>query len=109
MANPISNEYEPDSVSPPGDTLLETIERLGMTRPELAERTAVSIVAIDGIMDGSIAISPDFAARLEVVFGVPARFWNTREQRYREFVARRDAAVRHAKKPGRKNKSAVQV
>jgi len=30
MIRPIQNEYVPDDVSPPGETLVETIEGLGM-------------------------------------------------------------------------------
>ena len=33
-----SNQYAPDVVSPPGETLEETIEVLGMSQAELAER-----------------------------------------------------------------------
>ena len=31
MSNMIQNQYTPDYVSPPGETLLELIEELGMT------------------------------------------------------------------------------
>ena len=38
MSNTIQNQYMPDYVSPPGETLLETIEAIGMSQADLAER-----------------------------------------------------------------------
>ena len=35
MANIVQNEYHPDYVSPPGETLLETLETIGMSQAEL--------------------------------------------------------------------------
>ncbi len=38
--NRIKNQYLPDRVSPPGETLLETLETIGMSQAELAVRFA---------------------------------------------------------------------
>lgn len=38
MDKPIENEYLPDWVSPPGETLQETLQTLGMAQKELANR-----------------------------------------------------------------------
>src|SRR5207247_1387509 len=38
MPEPRRNEYTPDIVTPPGETLLEVLEARGMTQAELAER-----------------------------------------------------------------------
>ncbi|MBT7153001.1 MAG: XRE family transcriptional regulator, partial [Deltaproteobacteria bacterium] len=35
----VQNEYQPDYVTPPGDTLVEILESLNMAQAELAERT----------------------------------------------------------------------
>jgi len=35
MSRSIQNEYAPDYVSPPGETLVETIEALGMSQAQL--------------------------------------------------------------------------
>lgn len=88
MSNPIENEYLPDGVSPPGETLLETIEALGMTQIELADRMGRPRKTINEIIKGKTAITPETALQLEHVVGVPARFWITREQHYREALAR---------------------
>ena len=88
MSNPIENEYLPDLVSPPGETLLETIEALGMTQIELADRMGRPRKTINEIIKGKTAITPETALQLEHVVGVPARFWIEREQHYREALAR---------------------
>ena len=91
MANIIENEYLPDRVSPPGETLLETIEALGMSQTDLASRMGRPIKTINEIIKGKAAITPETALQLKKVLGVPARFWLNREQQYREsLVARRN-------------------
>lgn len=83
-----SNQYAPDAVSPPGETLEETIEVLGMSQAELAERMGRPQKTINEIVNGKPAITPDTALQLERVLGVPAHFWLNREQHYQEWRAR---------------------
>lgn len=84
------NEYLPDYVSSPGETLLETIEALGMSQAALAERTGRPKKTINEIINGKSSITPATALQLERVLGVPASFWNKRESDYREFLARKE-------------------
>ena len=88
MGRPVENEYIPDSVSAPGETLQETIEALGMSQAELAERTGQSKKMINEIIKGKAPITPKMSIELERVLGVPATFWNNRERYYRETQAR---------------------
>jgi len=88
MSRAISNQYDPDYVSPPGETLQETLEALGMPQASLAKRTGRSLKMINEIIKGKAPITPKMALELERVVGVPATFWNNREKHYREFVAR---------------------
>src|SRR5690242_1649134 len=87
MSKP-SNQYQPNYVSPPGETLLETIEALGLSQADLAERTGRPKKTINEIINGKAAITPDTAIQLERVLAIPAAFWNNRERNYREFLAR---------------------
>lgn len=75
--------HEPDYATPPGETLREVLEDLGMTQAELAERTGLSPKHINQVVRGVAALSPDTAALLEPVVGVPARLWNSLEASYR--------------------------
>ncbi len=87
------NQYQPDIVSPPGDTLEELLEEREMTQADLAERTGRSKKLINEIIQGKAPITAETALQLELVLDVPARFWLEREQQYRESLARRDEAA----------------
>lgn len=93
MAEKIANQYIPDEVSPPGETLLETLEMLGMSQAELAERTGRPKQAINEIVKGKKEITAQTALQLEQVLGIPASFWLAREQNYREALARHAQTV----------------
>lgn len=88
MGNEFVQAYRPDSVSPPGETLEEILEERGMTQAELAERTGHPKKIINEIIQGKAVLTSETALQLEHVLGVPASFWLTREQHYREFLAR---------------------
>jgi addiction module HigA family antidote len=88
MIKPVQNEYVPDVVSPPGETLMEMLEERGMSQAELAERTGRPKKTINEIIKGKATITPATALQLERVLGAPASFWNNREQQYRENLAR---------------------
>lgn len=87
------NEYRPDVVSPPGETLQELLEERGITQAALADRTGRPKKTINEIVKGKAAITPETALQFELTLGVPAAFWNTREQHYREYLARRHQGV----------------
>jgi len=88
MSETIRNEYAPDFVSPPGETLEEVLEMRAMSQAELAERTGRPKKTINEIVKGKAAITPETALQFELVLGVPAAFWTSREQQYREALAR---------------------
>lgn len=90
MTEVIRNQYVPDFVSPPGETLQELLDSKGMSQAELAERTGRPKKTINEIVKGKVAITPETAIQFELVLGVPAAFWNTREQQYRESLARQE-------------------
>ncbi|HRZ43767.1 MAG TPA: HigA family addiction module antitoxin [Candidatus Paceibacterota bacterium] len=82
------NQLEPNYAVPPGATLLETIESLGMSQAELASRMGRPLKTINEIVKGKAAITPETALELEKVLGAPASFWNNAERNYRETLAR---------------------
>jgi HTH-type transcriptional regulator/antitoxin HigA len=93
MSEIVKNQYLPDSVSPPGETLLEVLNTRGMSQAELADRTGRPTKTINEIVKGKAAITPETALQFELVLGVPASFWNNREQHYREAIARKREAA----------------
>jgi addiction module HigA family antidote len=84
MVESLYRPYQPDFVSSPGDTLQETIEALGLSPAALAERTGMTVEAINEFLQGRSAITPETALQLERVLSVPAGFWLKREARFRE-------------------------
>ncbi len=88
MAKAEKNASKPNYAVPPGETLRETLQSLGMTQAELAQRSGRPKKTINEIMRGKAAITADTALQLERVLGIPASFWNSLERNYRETLAR---------------------
>lgn len=80
--------FEPDYAVPPGETLREVMESLGMSQRALAERTELTVVSINRILQGEQPITYETANRLELATAVPARYWNNLEACYREQEAK---------------------
>ena len=88
MINQIQNEYLPDVVTPPGETLLDILGTIGMTKAELAKRMGKTPKHIVDTIKHGAPITPAIAMELEKALGTPASFWNNRERRFREALAR---------------------
>lgn len=88
MAAKATKQFTPDFAVPPGDTLLEVIESLGISQSDLAERAERPKKTINEIIKGKAAITPETAIQFERVLGTPASFWNNLEQHYRTALAR---------------------
>jgi len=69
-------------LSPPGDTIQETIDSIGMSQAELAERMGLSIEKLNELIKGSEPITQNTAILLEQVLGIAVSFWMTRENEY---------------------------
>lgn len=80
--------FEPQWLSPPGDSILDVLEAHGWTQRELAKRTQFSEKHISQLISGEATLSETTALRLELVLGGTARFWLAREAGYREALAR---------------------
>ncbi|MGB0385635.1 MAG: XRE family transcriptional regulator [Ardenticatenaceae bacterium] len=91
MAKMTYHEYWPYNVTPPGVTLLGTIEHYDMSEAELASAIGTTPQVVHDLINGQALLTPKIAEELEKLFGVSARFWNERERRYRVSVARQEA------------------
>jgi HTH-type transcriptional regulator/antitoxin HigA len=78
----------PDVAIPPGATLAETLENLGISQAELARRAGRPVQAISEIVQGKKEITPETALALERVLGIPAHVWIRLEADYRTVKAR---------------------
>lgn len=71
-------------LSPPGDTIQEHIDFIGMSQVELAERMGRPKEKVNDIIKGREPITTATAFQLEKVLGIPASFWLNREKTFRK-------------------------
>lgn len=83
------NEYTPDSISPPGETIGETLILRNMTRRAFADAMHYGEATIYRLLNGQKRITPAVALQLEKVLDVPAEFWLRREAVYSAFLGRK--------------------
>lgn len=80
--------YRPSSVTPPGSTLADMLEELGIRQNELAVRLDVTPKFINELIGGKVPITPKTALLLERALNVPADFWLARDAHYQAFLVR---------------------
>lgn len=88
MSSVPQTQFAPNYNIPPGEILLDTLEAIGMSQAELAERAGRPRKTINEIINGKSAITPDTALQLERVLSIPASFWNNLERNYQEALAK---------------------
>lgn len=76
------NEYVPDYVSPPGDTILEILYDRKITVNELSK--VLGINNIGRLLNGLVPITEEIAVKLEELLNVDRQFWINRERLYRK-------------------------
>lgn len=76
---------------PPGATIKEQLLDRGMSQKEFSVRMGMSEKHISKLIHGEVQLTPDVAMRLEVVLGVPSRFWSNLEAIYREKIIKANA------------------
>jgi HTH-type transcriptional regulator / antitoxin HigA len=84
----MKQEYQPQTVTHPGEDLREKLEELQMSPKEFAVRCGKPIQTISEVINGKSAITPDMAIQFENVLQIPARYWLQRQYYYNEAVAR---------------------
>ena len=77
--------------TPPGATIKEQLNNRGMSQKEFAARMDMSEKHISKLINGDVQLTPEVAVRLEMVLGVPAKFWNNLEAVYREKIIKVEA------------------
>lgn len=70
-------------LSPPGDTIQETLTEFGMSGIELGVKINMNIQNVSDLIKGIMPIDFQIANQLEKVLKIPASFWTNREKEYR--------------------------
>jgi addiction module HigA family antidote len=93
------NQFRPDIVFHPGETLADKLEELKMGPKEFAVRTGKPEKTIIAIIKGDSSLTSEMAVLFESVLKIPADFWLKKQFRYDEYKARekRTLAIEEAK------------
>ena len=70
MTEKLQNQYAPDYVTPPGETLEEILDSIGMTKAELSDRIGKTPKHVGDIIKHGAPITPQTAMDLEKVWGL---------------------------------------
>lgn len=82
------NEYFPQEVLHPCETLNEKLEEMKMSRKEFAIRTNKPEKTIIAVLKGESSITSEMAILFENITRIPAHFWLNKQARYNEYKAR---------------------
>ncbi len=77
-------DFQPDWVSPPGETIAEILEQRNLSPTTFAERIGRTSEEIQGLIRGDEKITIETARKLESVLGASVAFWMIRESQYRD-------------------------
>jgi plasmid maintenance system antidote protein VapI len=82
------NQYDPEDVSPPGETLGELLDDRGLSAEDLSSQSGIAAEVIVQLIAGAAPLTPEISFRLEKALQVPAHFWDQRERNYRQSLSR---------------------
>lgn len=74
----------PNFAVPPGESILEMMENMGITHSDLALKLDITIESLDEIIKGKQPINKDIATNLEQITGVSSDLWLDLETGYKE-------------------------
>ena len=77
-----NHEFITDSPIHPGEHLRETIEEIGITQTDLANKMGLSRKVLNEIVNGKAPITTQTAISLERVLKTPAHVWSNLQQNY---------------------------
>lgn len=83
------NQYFPESVPFPGETLAEKLNEIRLSPKEFAIIIGKPEKLVINILNGTAAITPDLAVLFESILQIPAHFWLNKQQRYDEFIEKK--------------------
>mgnify|MGYP005755389833 CR=1 FL=1 len=73
---------------PPGATIKEQLDERSISQKEFAMRMEMSEKHISKLINGEVLLTTEMALKLEMVLGIPAKFWLNLEAIYREKLVR---------------------
>jgi addiction module HigA family antidote len=89
MANP----FNPNGLSPPGETLEDLLEEWGWTKEKFATQTGLTLSFVNELLRGQEEITFEIAKQLSKVMGSTPEFWLEREARFRKALERKTMKI----------------
>jgi len=87
------NSFDPDWISPPGDSIADLLQERNWTQAELASRLGTSELFVEQLVMGKVRLTATIADGLDRILGGSVRFWLKREEEYRVSIARKSKAA----------------
>jgi HTH-type transcriptional regulator/antitoxin HigA len=82
------NEFLPDWVSAPGDTIADILQEHELSEAEFARRIGQTPEVVKDLLQGRSTITIAIARQLEKVLGASVEFWMSRDFQYRQDITR---------------------
>ena len=95
MAEAQTEKRWPRRLSPPADTILDTLEELSWTQADLAERMGRTKKHVQDLVKNKTRITSETAVALSLTLGGSTQFWLNREANYQAALAERESLKRH--------------
>ncbi|KAB2908728.1 MAG: HigA family addiction module antidote protein [Ignavibacteriales bacterium] len=88
----INREYKyiPPVFYPPGETLSERLEELGISSETFAAQVNLPEEVVISVLKGDAPITPEIAEKLEKALKLPACFWLNMQKDYDEFQKKKN-------------------
>jgi HTH-type transcriptional regulator / antitoxin HigA len=90
---PELSTFNPDWLSPPGDTILDILLERQVSPEEFARRIGRTRDYTVNLIRGDATIDDETARLLSSTLGASQTFWMSRETQYRNSLAKREAAI----------------
>ncbi|EPN9381213.1 ImmA/IrrE family metallo-endopeptidase [Cronobacter malonaticus] len=82
----LTRDFQPDWVSPPGDTIIDLMDEHGLSDEELSKKIGLPLTRGQQLLQGKIHLNESLASKLENLFNVSSDFWMKRENAYRQQI-----------------------
>jgi HTH-type transcriptional regulator / antitoxin HigA len=86
-----SQQFTPDWISAPGETIADLIEEQQWDQIDLADRLGYNSEQLNQLLSGQMPIVQETALRLENTLGSSSNFWLNREAQYRAKLAQQSS------------------
>ncbi len=91
----LERDFQPNWISPPGNTIADVMEERDWNQVELAKRLGMTTKHLNQLIKGKASLTEETALKLERVLGSTARFWLNREASYRVRLAKREEQMKY--------------